>query len=425
MGSRRGEVFSLNRLSDRTVRTVGAGLYCDGGGLYLQVTPGREAGRFNRSWLFRYATGEVKTSESGKPRKVERQMGLGSYPDVTLADARQKATDARRLRKQGLDPIAHRDAQKATATATAVKAMTFDQCRDGYVADHEKGWSAGHRQDWLAIVTNHASLVFGALPVAAVDTPLVLRALRPIWTTKHVTARRLRGFVESVLDWATVHHYRKAEPNPARWKGHLSEILPRTDDVHLVEHHPALPYVELPELVAGLTACSDPDAHCLLLLILTATRVSAATGASAEEFDLANCIWTIPASRMKRRGKRKALPFRVPLSDAAIAIVARAGVKEGPLFPGVDNKSLAKAHGRGDITTHGFRATFKTWAEEKTDHANEIIEMALAHAVGDETEEAYRRGDARERRAKLMADWARFCTTSTPADNIVPFSKSA
>jgi integrase len=208
--------------------------------------------------------------------------------------------------------------------------MTFNQCRDGYVADHEKGWSAGHKQDWLATVTNHASPVFGALPVALVDTPLMLRVLRPIWTTKHVTARRLRGFVESVLDWATVNHYRKAEPNPARWKGHLSEILPRTDDVHLVEHRPALPYVDLPELVAGLTARSDSDALCLLLLILTATRVSAATGARAEEFDLANRIWTIPATRMKRRGKRKSLPFRVPLSDAAIAIVARAGVKYSP-----------------------------------------------------------------------------------------------
>jgi integrase len=252
----------------------------------------------------------------------------------------------------------------------------------------------------------------------------VLKVLKPIWLTKHETARRLRARIEAVLDWATAHHYREG-PNPARWKGHLDQILDKRDNIHIVEHHRALPYTEIGKLVAELTPRNDRDALCLLSLIFTVVRVGAAVGARAEEFDLTKRIWLIPPSRMKRRGQRKALPFRVPLSDAAINIVERVGVKEGLLFPGANGKSLAKAHGRADITSHGFRATFKTWAEEQTSHPNEIIEMALAHAVGDETEEAYRRGDVLGKRAKLMADWARYCT-SGPAEqsNVTPLRQA-
>jgi integrase len=261
---------------------------------------------------------------------------------------------------------------------------------------------------------NHVTPVFGTTPVAMVDTPLVPKVVKPIWTTKHPTARRLRGFIESVVDWAAAHHYGQG-PNPARWKGCLREALPKGDDVHIVTHHRALPHQAIGKLIAELLPRNDLDALCMLLIISTAVRLGAAVGARAEEFNLTERIWAIPPSRAKRRGKRKAIPFRVPLSDAAVTIVRRAGVKEGLLFPGVDHKSLAKIGG-AETSTHGLRAT----AEGQTSHANEIVEMALGHAVGDETEEAYRRGDMLEKRRRLMADWAAFCSKPTTGGEVVP-----
>jgi integrase len=426
-------------LTDRKVQNAKPGVstkdgspvarkYLDGGGLYIQVTPGErdEKGQISKSlsWLFRYATTEAERAANPKlPR--ERWMGLGSYPDVSLADARDKAADARRLRKQGMDPITTRDAQRAAQTAASAKAKTFDQCCDGYVLDHEKGWGADHKRVWTNSIRDYATPVFGKLPVATVDTPLVLKVLKPIWLTKHETARRLRARVESVLDWATAHHYREGS-NPARWKGHLSEALDKTDNVHIVENHPALPYPEIGKLMDELQPCNDRDALCLQLLILTAVRVGAATGARAEEFDLTKRIWKIPPSRMKRRGKRKALPFRVPLSDAAIKIVERAAVKNGPLFPGCYDKSLARAHGRADITTHGFRSSFRDWAGEQTNFPREVIEMAMGHAVADETEEAYFRSDLFVKRARLMAAWGAYCASPVleRRNNVAPIRQA-
>jgi integrase len=387
-------------------------MHCDGGGLYLQVTEG-SGGVLRRSFLFRFATTKQER-EGNEELGRERHMGLGSFPETGLSEARGKAAEARTLRKQRIDPIVARTAQRAAQAATAAKATTFDQCCVGYVADHEKGWGTDHKQVWVNSIRDYVSPLFGKFPVATVDTPLVLKVLKPMWLTKHETARRLRARIEAVLDWATAHHYREG-PNPARLKGHLGQILDKRDNVHIVQHHRALPYTEIGKLVAELMPRNDRDALCLLLLIFTVVRVGAAVGARAEEFDLTKRIWLIPPIRMKRRGKRKAIPFRVPLSDSAIKIIERVGVNEGLLFPSAHDKSLAKAHGRADVTSHGFRATFKTWAEEQTSHANEIVEMALAHAVGDETEEAYRRGDALAKRATLLADWARYCT-SVPAE---------
>jgi integrase len=276
---------------------------------------------------------------------------------------------------------------------------------------------------WTNSIRDYVTPVFGNIPVAMVDTPLVLEVIKPIWLAKHETARRLRARIESVLDWATAHHYREG-PNPARWKGHLSEALDKTDNVHIVAHHPALPYTEVGKLIAELRARDDRDARCLELLILTATRVDAATRAQAEEFDLQQRVWTIPASRMKRRGKRKATPFRIPLSDAAIAVVQRTGVKKGLLFPRCYDKSLAKAHGRADATTHGFRSTFRDWAGEQTSYPREVIEMAMAHAVGDETEEAYFRSDLFDKRRRLMDAWAKFCMPAKQG-KVVPLRMSA
>jgi integrase len=385
------------------------GLYHDGRGLYLQVT---STGA--KTWVLRYML-----------RGRAREMGLGSYnQDVSLADAREKAKEARKLGKQGIDPIENRKAKKAAQVVAEARAITFDECCDGYVADHEKGWGADHKRVWTNSVRDYVTPVFGKLPVAMVDTALVLKVLKPIWTTRHETARRLRARIESVLDWAQAQHYRERE-NPARWKGHLDKILDKPENIHIVKHHPALPYREVGKLIAELRARDDRDARCLELLILTVTRVDAATRAQAEEFDLKERVWTIPASRMKRRGKRKATPFRVPLSEVAIAVVQRTGIKKGPLFPHCRDKSLAKAHGREDITTHGFRSTFRDWAGEETTFQREVIEMAMAHAIGDETEEAYARGDLFKKRRDLMDAWAVYCANpdgdAKSADNVVPF----
>jgi len=393
-------------------------MHCDGGGLYLQATAGAD-GSMRRSWLFRFATGEVRLSATGKPRRIEREMGLGSFPDTSLAEAREKAAQARKLREQGIDPIVARDTQRAAQALSSARAQTFNQCCDGYVAAHSAGWGFKHTRVWTNSIADHVAPVFGGFTAAAVDTGLVLKVLEPIWTTKHETARRLRARIESVLDWARARGYREGE-NPARWKGHLSELLPKSADVHIVKHHPALPYAEVAELIAELRARDDRDARALELLILTASRVGAVTGARAEEFDLAARTWTIPASRMKRKGKRKATPFRVPLTDAAAAVVQRVGAKEGLLFPRCHDTSLEKAHGRAHITTHGFRSTFRDWAAERTSYPREVIEMAMAHAVADETEVAYFRSDLFDKRRRLMDAWAEFCSKKrAPRETIV------
>jgi integrase len=247
--------------------------------------------------------------------------------------------------------------------------------------------------------------------------------LRPLWSTKNPTARRVREQIESVLDWAIASSYRQG-PNPAAWKGHLNKILGKSD--YIVEHHAPLPYQEINQLVVELEPRADRDSRCLLLLILTATRVDAADGARAEEFDLVNRVWTVPASRMKRRGKRKKLPFRVPLSDAAVRLIEQIGVKEGPLFPSADHKSIRLARGRSDITTHGFRSSFRDWCSEQTNFPREVAEMAMSHVVGDETEEAYFRSDLLDKRRPLMEQWARHCTTlPDERGNVVPLARSS
>jgi integrase len=297
--------------------------------------------------------------------------------------------------------------------------MTFDRCRDGYIESHRAGWaSLKHATQWGTALRDHVSPVFGDLPITAVDTALVLKALEPIWITKHETARRLRSRIESILDWAKARGHREGE-NPARWKGHLSELLPKTSNVHTVKHHAALPYAEISGLVAELRSRDDRDARCLELLILTASRVGAVVGARAEEFDLVGRTWTIPAARMKRRGSARAKPHRVPLCDAAVAVVQRVGKTEGLLFPGARDVSLQKAHRRPEITTHGFRSTFRDWAAECTAFPREVIEMAMAHAVGDETEAAYFRSDLFDKRRRLMEAWADFCALAPVEHNKV------
>jgi integrase len=391
-------------------RAAKRGMYGDGHGLYLQVSANGSC-----SWIFRFkANGRV------------RHYGLGPTHTVTLADARIRAADVRRLILDGIDPIAARRERKAAVRLDAAKSMTFDQCAKGYITAHASGWkNKKHAAQWSATLKTYASPIFGGLPVAGIDTGLVLRALEAIWTRKPETASRLRGRIERVLDWARVRGYRSGE-NPARWKGHLDHLLPARSKVKVVEHHAALPYAEIGAFMADLRCRGAGAARALEFLILTATRTSETLNASWAEIDFDAKVWTIQAERMK--GGRE---HRVPLSDASIAILEELPREGAFVFPGqgrggpLSNMALImqlRRMGRSDLTGHGFRSTFRDWCAEQTAFPAEVAEMALAHAIRSKVEAAYRRGDLFAKRRKLMDEWAAYCkapASLSRADNIV------
>jgi integrase len=391
---------TIEKLSDLRVRYLKKrGFYSDGGNLYCRVVSDT-----SRSWMFRYAL-------HGK----SRDMGLGGYPEISLADAREHARECRALLRRGVDPIEHRRAQRGAQRVTEAKTKTFDDCVRGYVADHEAAWgNAKHRAQWATTLATYASPVFGKLPVAAVDDGIVLRALKAIWYDKPETASRVRGRIESVLDWARVHGYRNGE-NPARWKGHLDHLLPARAKLRRVEHHAALPYAEIGAFMAALRKHNDVAAQALEFTILTATRTGEAIGSRWDEVDFNAKTWTIPAERMK--GSKE---HRVPLSAAALSLLKR--LHEGRtsefVFPGKPGRPLSERAmlrllermSRTDATVHGFRSTFRDWAGEVTSFPNHVVEMALAHAVSSAVEAAYRRGDLFEKRRRLMDAWAGYCT---------------
>jgi integrase len=379
-------------------------MYHDGGGLYLQV-----AASGAKSWLYRYML-------NGR----SREMGLGPLHIISLSDARSRAAECRRLRLDGVDPIEARKAKRNEEKLEAAKSMTFDACAKAYVAAHEAGWqNAKHRDQWRNTLKTYCSPVFGNLPAQAVDVGLVMKALEPIWHEKPETASRLRGRIEAILDWATVRGYRKGE-NPARWRGHLDKLLPARGKVRKVEHHAALPYREIPPFMTELCEREGIAARALEFLILTATRTGEVIDVRWEEFDLNERVWTIPAARMKA-GKE----HRVPLSDRAVVIIQ--GLRKTRLgdfvYPGqragkpLSNMAMLKLldrMGRADLTTHGFRSTFRDWAAEQTNFPREVAEMALAHTIGDRVEAAYRRGDLFEKRRELMEEWERYCLSNAP-----------
>jgi integrase len=392
---------ALSRLSDRRARTLPPGLHADGGGLYLQVTPS------GRSWIFRFATGEVATSRNGKPRRVERAMGLGSFPDTSLAEAREKAASARKLRAEHKDPIEARDAVRASLPAP----MTFAAVAADYLAVNGPAFSAAHRQQWQTSLTQYAFPIIGNMPVAAVTTETVYGVLAPIWLAKPETARRLRGRIEAVLGAAIARGLRTGA-NPATYRGNLSHILPKKSKVQRVTHHAAMPYAELPGFMTTLRARTGPAAKALELLILTAARTGEVLGARWAEIDVAAALWTIPESRMKARRDH-----RVPLSGAALAVLA-ALPRNGPfVFPAerragaMHDEALAETLERMGVgvTVHGFRSTFRDWAAEQTDFANHVVEMSLAHTIRNQVEAAYRRGDMLDKRRELMDEWGKFC----------------
>lgn len=385
----------------KVARVSKPGYYGDGGGLYLQVTA-----RGNKSWIFRY-----------ERRGRERQMGLGSFRTVTLADARERARDARLCLFNGVDPIEKRHEELAALRTARGADLDFDSCAKRYIAAHEAGWrNSKHRQQWESTLRTHASPYIGKINVRRIDTQLVLKVLEPIWRTKTETASRLRERMERILSWATVHGYREGD-NPARWGGHLDEILPEPGKVRKVKHHPALPFAEIGDFYAALGAQRGIAARALEFLILTACRTGEVLGACWDELDLEAQVWTVPAERTKANR-----PHRVPLVPAAQAIIkGQQGLDAVLVFPGAkEGKTLSintmstvlRRVIPADVTVHGFRSTFRDWAAEKTDYPREVAEMALGHTVGSAVENAYRRSDLFDKRRRLMEEWAVHCGTT-------------
>lgn len=390
------------------------GMYADGDGLYLQVTSATA-----RSWIFRY-------SRSGK----KHEMGLGPLHAISLAEARDRARNCRRQLVDGTDPLAARANERARSATAGAKAMTFDQCAAAFIKTHAAGWkSAVHHMQWETTLATYVSPVFGSLPIQAVDVGLVMKALEPIWTTKPETAARVRGRIESVLNWAKARGYRSGE-NPALWKGHLDQLLPARSKVKAVKHHAALPYVQIAEFMHQLRSYEGAAARALKFAILTAARTGEVIGVRWAEIDFAAKIWIVPAERMKSNREH-----RVPLSSASLKMLA--GLEKSQVsdfvFTGRNGGSLSnmallmllRRMGHAELTAHGFRSTFRDWAAEKTNFQAEVAEAALGHVVGDKVELAYRRGDFFEKRSTLMESWSGFTADNRRlnAETIVQFSR--
>lgn len=417
-----------NALSPPRVKSAPPGRHADGGGLFLLV---KDTG--TRSWLYRY-------KRDGKTRDIGLGSAAGAHA-VPLAEARDKAADLRRLTKAGIDPLAERDRieaeRAAKAQADAIKAITFRQVADAYINAHDASWrNAKHRLQWRSTLETYAYPHMGDLPVGDVATSHVMAALEPIWTTKPETASRVRGRIECILDYARSREWRKGE-NPARWRGHIANMLPARNRVAKVEHHAALPWRDMGAFMKTLRARDALAARALEFTILTACRTSEALSARWNELDLSAKIWTIPAERMKAGREH-----RVPLSQAALDLIDvlkllrpeddHAG--DALLFPGNRMKRplsqmsmlmLLRRMDRADLTVHGFRSTFRDWCAEITAYPHEMAEIALAHTVTDKVEAAYRRGDMIEKRRRLMDDWAEYCSRVPEAGGNVTVIRKA
>lgn len=406
-----------NALSVMAVKNAKPGRHADGGGLHLLV---KESGA--RSWVYRFML-------NGRSRDI----GLGAAgPDgISLAAARD-ARDALRVKvKAGIDPLAERQREATEALASAqaaqVAGITFKAVAEAYIAANEASWrNAKHRQQWRNTLASYVYPVMGELPVADVGTAHVLKILEPIWQDKPETASRIRGRIETILDAAKARGYRQGE-NPARWRGHIAQILPARSRLTR-GHHKAMPYGAIPAFMAKLRKREAMAALALEFVILTATRTSEVLGGSWAEVDLEKAIWTIPASRMKA-GKE----HRVPLSPRAIEILeAVKPLGKAGLFPAGKGGNLSTMamsmllrRMKLDCTVHGFRSGFRDWAAECTGYAHEVCEMALAHVIGNKAEAAYRRGDLFEKRRRLMDDWATYCATIPAAgSNVTPIRRA-
>jgi integrase len=394
-------------------RVVESGLYPDGEGLFLQVRSAR-----SKSWVLRFSL-----------NNRTREMGLGSVRNVTLAEARQRAAEARKQRADGIDPIAAKRAERARNAAADASTVTFEEAARRYVTAKRPEWrSVKHSLQWDAALRRYAFPLIGKLPVQLVDVGMILKILEPIWLTKSETAGRVRGRIEAILDWAKVRGYREGE-NPARWRGHLEHQLAKPSKAKHIIHHPALAHAEIGVFMQELRTRDGIAAAALEFLILTATRTGEVLGARWSEFDFSKNIWTIPADRMKA-GRA----HRIPLSPAASAVIERMrkiatgehiffGIKSGRPLSNMALLVLLRRMGRGNVTSHGFRSTFRDWVADRTNFPREVAEAALAHKVSDAVEAAYARTDFFEKRRRLMEMWADHCAqppVSADETNVTP-----
>ena len=395
----------MHRLTARQVATAtlregeNKALLHDGGGLYLQLMRSVSGDAINRSWLFKFEL-------HGK----RREMGLGSLQDFTLAEARQRHRVLRQQVSDGIDPLAARRQRDAEHAAESAKAMTFRDCFEACLASHEGGWkNAEHRRQWRASIEQDVLPVLGDLAVDDIGTPHVIKALEPIWKAKPETASRTRGRIERVLAWATVRGFRSGD-NPARWRGHLQEMFPAVGKIAKVNHHEAMPYVDVPAFMAKLRERDHIAARALEFTILCAARTGETLGATWSEISLSDATLTIPAHRMKGGKEHK-----VPLSNRAIEILR--SLPHRPASPrifdigeGAMLEMLCEVHGGKGPTVHGFRSSFRDWCSERTSYPPAVAEQALAHAVGSKVERAYSRSDLFQKRVRLMNEWATWCS---------------
>ena len=395
-----------DRLTAKQVENATPGRYGDGGGLWLEVSASRA-----KHWTLRYQI-------NGRAR----WMGLGSAEVVTLAHARERARLAKLALVDGIDPLDARRAQRAEQRRAQAATITFREAAKAVIETREFDWSAEHARQWRASIAEVDSTL-GSLPVAAIDTALVLKAVEPIWRRAQTTGDRTRQRIEVVLDWATARGARSGD-NPARWNGHLEHLLKHN---HKVKHHEAMPYDAVPGFMSELRARSGTAARALEFLILCASRSGEVLGARWSEIDIDQKAWTVPAARMKANKDHT-----IPLTPAALKILAAqshdsefvfAAPRSGGALERHALADLMKAMGRRE-TVHGFRSSFSDWAADNTAFPQEVREQALADAIPNKVEAAYRRGALLEKRRRLMAEWATYCDAiATPVGDVIPLRK--
>lgn len=407
------------KLSSKTIAALPEGRWGDGDGLYMRVT---DRGRF---WIYRYQI-------AGK----QRDLGLGSFPGITLAQARKAAGEARAMVKAVIpqDPVALRRAAKDQQRAERAARITFKEAADKYIAGQRSGWrNAKHGQQWVSTLETYAFPIIGSLAVAEIATAHVVAVLEKdnFWENKTETANRTRGRIEAVLDWSRTRGYRAGE-NPARWRGHLEHSFQRRSKLQKVEHLAAMAYVDVPAFAAELHAVNSVAARGLEFAVLTAARTGEVREAQWQEIDLAAKVWCIPAERTKANRTH-----RIPLSGRAVQLLQAMPHEKGSdfVFPGIrPRKPISEAalldalrFLRADVSVHGFRSSFRDWAAEQTNYARDVCEAALGHASGDKVEDAYRRTDQLAKRARLMQEWANYLANPPKAvtNNVTPIRHGA
>ena len=395
----------MSKLSTLKIKSLTkVGMHSDGNGLHLKIQLSKQTNTLNKSWIFRWGAQGKNT------------MGLGAYPIVSLATAREKTLECKRSVANGLNPRDERDKVKTELKAAKAHSVTFEKAAKEYIKTHRESWkNVKHAQQWESTLDTYAFKKIGKVPCADVTKEQVLSILTPIWTEKHETATRLRGRIEKILDWAMAKGYRTAT-NSAVLKGNLQPLLPTINKRKRIEHHKALHYDDVPTLFTSIKEDPSTSARALVFCILTATRTTETTDAQWAEFNLEKSIWIVPKERMKRD-----IEHRVPLPTQLIEILRNMNKsKSRYVFHGAHKNSkpisnmtmlkyLQRKKGYEKITVHGFRSSFRDWAAEKGNFPREVCEQALAHSLADQTEAAYQRADYFDKRMVLMQAWSDYC----------------